>query len=225
MSTNINYYHCDEVLRKEFFANKWIKSTHNNELRVVSIIGGSVYKGLETIIDCFNLIKTHTNIEISWHVIGLSNSDELVKICKNKYKKIDFKNIILHGKKTANQIVDILRNSDIYVHPSHIENSSNAISEAMTFGIPVIATFTGGTNTLIEDNQTGILVQDGEPLSLASAIIDLNSNAEKAKIMGAMARETALKRHNPQEITNILVKIYKDIMSDSHYSTSQTPNT
>lgn len=208
LAPQMKYHHCDEVVRKEFFDKRWQPSIGSNEYRIASIIGGSIYKGFETIIECMDILKQTTYNNIYWHVIGLSNSDEVVKICKRKYKPLNFVNIILHGRLKAEKIIEQLAICGVYVHPSHIENSSNAISEAMAFGMPVIATFTGGTNTLIDDEKSGVLIQDGEPLSLAGAIIELYNNPEKAKDLGENSRSTAKERHNPTKIMKDLINIY-----------------
>jgi glycosyltransferase involved in cell wall biosynthesis len=70
----------------------------------------------------------------------------------------------------------------------------------------------GGVSTLIEDGVEGILVQEGEPFSLAGAIIELVNDYERAKKLGINARIKALKRHQPDEILKSLLNIYDQIL-------------
>ena len=95
-----------------------------------------------------------------------------------------------------------------------MENSSNSICEAMALGMPVIATNAGGTKTLISDDHDGIIVQEGDPYSMASAIIELITNYEKATSMGKNARERAFQRHQPSKLKEEMICIYQRIISE-----------
>jgi glycosyltransferase involved in cell wall biosynthesis len=95
---------------------------------------------------------------------------------------------------------------------SHIDNSPNSLAEAMILGMPCIASFVGGTGSMIKDGEEGVLVQNGDPWVLAGAIIELFNNKENATLMGANARKTALKRHDKRRIVSDLVKSYQEII-------------
>ena len=64
-------------------------------------------------------------------------------------------------------------------------------------------------NSVIDNNKTGILVNEGDPYVLAGAIIEMLENYDEAIKMGQKAREIALDRHNPQRVVNELLNIYK----------------
>ena len=116
---------------------------------------------------------------------------------------------------TTDDLVNQLCDSNFYIHPSYIENSPNSVCEAMAIGMPIISTNVGGINTLISDKIDGIFVQEGEPYSLAGAIIELVNNYEYAKSLGKNARERSINRHDPNEIVKRLLDIYKTILSDN----------
>jgi glycosyltransferase involved in cell wall biosynthesis len=82
-----------------------------------------------------------------------------------------------------------LRDLDIFVLPSISEACPNALLEAMTIGLPVVATRVGGIPALVEDGKTGLLVPPGDPLSLARAIIRLIEDPGLAAALAARARE------------------------------------
>ena len=214
LSSEVTYFHCDEVLRTEFFENRWNREFENNRLNVISTIGSSIYKGFETIVETMILMGIYLDLDVTWRIIGLSNNDEVVKICKNKYKDKYPNNILLMNNIKAPEMVTQMLNSDLFVHPSHIENSSNAISEAMLLGMPIIATFAGGTSTLIRDNKSGLLVQDGDSLSLMGSILELYRSPERASSLGNYARKIALTRHSPDKIVDDLLGIYRFVLDN-----------
>lgn len=213
LAPDSSYYHCDEVLRPSFFDEEWFKEKENGKLTIVSLVSGMIYKGLETVIEAYNLLSNSMKIDIVWNVIGLTQDQEPVTICRRKYGKL-FEGINLLGKLSGDEIINTMKSSDVFVHPSHIENSPNSVCEAMLLGMPVIATDTGGTSSLIQNDLTGILIQDGDPWSMAGAIKELYDDHEKAAAIGKKAREIAKLRHDPKKIAADLMNIYEKIVSD-----------
>jgi glycosyltransferase involved in cell wall biosynthesis len=59
---------------------------------------------------------------------------------------------------------------DLLVSPSRTEGISNVILEALTMGLPVVATRVGGTPEILEDGDSGLLVPASNPAALADAI-------------------------------------------------------
>jgi glycosyltransferase involved in cell wall biosynthesis len=214
LSPNSTYFHCEEFIRKEFFENRWNFSL-NQEIICTSILKGTSYKGIDLLIEVMLILKKYSNFYFKFKICGVSENEEIVKIIKKKYKK-EFSSLDIEflGKLTADELVTQLSNSNFYIHPSYIENSPNSVCEAMALGVPVISTNVGGINSLITDKIEGILVQEGEPYSLAAAIIELIKDYDYAKLLGKNARDRAIDRHNPSEIVGRLLEIYKAILEE-----------
>ena len=87
----------------------------------------------------------------------------------------------------------LLGTLDIFVFPSLAEGCPNAILEAMSSGLPVIASDVVGNRELVKNDITGILFSLDDVRSLADAIIDLARNTEKRKKMGDEAKKRAEK--------------------------------
>ncbi|MBN1936534.1 MAG: glycosyltransferase [Anaerolineae bacterium] len=83
----------------------------------------------------------------------------------------------------------LLAASDLFVMPSHWEGASLAILEAMSAGLPVIATAVGGTPELIGDGETGLLVPPHEPEAMVQAILALLEQPEKAAQLARNGRQ------------------------------------
>jgi len=206
------YFHNDEILRKCFYEKKWIPHLDRNNIIIQTTSGNVLYKGFETICCALNiLINNGYNVE--WRIAGIGQNDIIVSVVKKKLKK-DFpkKGFFLLGSLTDEQLCQKLLEADIYVMPSHIENSPNNLCEAMILGIPCIATFAGGTGSLMKDKEEGILIQDGDPWSMAGAILEFLMNFNKAILYGKNARKRALLRHSNKKILTELIEIYKNII-------------
>lgn len=79
-------------------------------------------------------------------------------------------NILLLGRKDRTEILKILYSGDLFVHPSRGENFSVAIIEALSTGLPVVATQCGGASECI-NQKNGVLVPIDNIDALAKAIL------------------------------------------------------
>lgn len=78
---------------------------------------------------------------------------------------------------------------DVFVLPSLNEGMGRVILEAMSGGVPVVATSVGGILNLVQHEQTGVLVPPRDSAALSRAVVDLLSDAEKAKQIAARAKK------------------------------------
>lgn len=210
------FFVVDEILRPPFYNKVWNKTAFSEDkIRIISTISGGIYKGYETVLKTALLLKQNTNIDFEWKIAGYNKNSKWVRIAENYtgIKTADV-NIKLLGALDAECLSDELVASDMYVHVSHIENSPNSVCEAMLSGMPVIASFTGGTASMLENDKEGILLQDGDPYVYAGAIVDYYLHFDKARSYGEKARQRALVRHNPNRIAGQLLDAYKMILSD-----------
>ena len=212
-SSNNKYYVCNEVLRSTFENAKelWTWDA-NRPLRLVSIMNDAVYKGLDTILYTARLLKECYKLDFEWTIVGLNNTAIAEEITHIKAETF---NIVTVGRKNSRQILDLLMDATAYVHLSYIENSSNAVCEAQIVGIPVIATHVGGTASLIEHEENGILVPVNEPALVAFYISKLYKDGAFAEKIGKNGHDIAKLRHNSLQIAQRLVDIYTDVLQNS----------
>jgi glycosyltransferase involved in cell wall biosynthesis len=87
------------------------------------------------------------------------------------------------------KLFPLYRAADVVVSPSiWPEPLSRVLVEAMHFGRPVVATFTGGSPEAVEDGITGLLVRPNDPGALGDAIVALLRDPGRRERMGAAAR-------------------------------------
>lgn len=206
------YHKNNEILRDTFYKINWAKPAFSKTIKIVTISSDSLYKGFETIVNTARILQKAGLLNYEWQVIGLSHQSILVKTTGQWLKtNFDELHLKLLGPQGEKEIAQLLAAADIYCQVSHIENSPNSLCEALLMGMPVVASYAGGTASLLENGKEGLLVQDGDPYSLAGAIAELSGSFGQAKQYGINARETSLRRHNPETITKDLVNIYRSI--------------
>jgi len=213
LSPEATYFHCDEVLRPEFYSATWSRKDNRDKLILLTTIRQNLYKGLETIIETMQKLPQLIDKKVEWRLAGIKATDELVGLLKKIYR-VDPEElgIVFMGPISSTNLIEQIVEADIFVHPSHIDNSPNSVCEAMLVGIPIIATHTGGTSSLLTDGEEGLLIQDGDSWSLAGSILDMVEHPDTAARMGLQARGRAIKRHDPQKIAQDLLQIYRSML-------------
>jgi len=95
-------------------------------------------------------------------------------------------------------ILQLMREQDVFIFPSLFEGFGLVITEAMSQGMPVITTDRTAGADFIEHGKNGWLVEAGSTDALRAAIEELLQHPGKIEKAGREARETASKR--PWEI-------------------------
>ena len=109
---------------------------------------------------------------------------------------------------TRDDIEEILHNSDICVLPSKRESFPMVLLEAMSCGVPCIATAVGAIPQLIDDDDSGLVVLPENSEAMAGAIMRMYSQKEKIANMGWYARNKILKNYD----INDVFKRYLDVL-------------
>ncbi len=86
-----------------------------------------------------------------------------------------------------------LRESDVFVLPTHNEGLPMALLEAMSTGLPVVTTPVGGIPEVVRDGETGLLVPPGDTAALTEALARLAADPELRRRLGAAAAEEVRK--------------------------------
>lgn len=213
LSPQAEYHHCDESMREAFWMNQWHQKSKRDKFIITTTIRGNLYKGLETVYEACSLVNHELEGKVEWRVIGVEENSVYAKAARRKVGIFSTSNshVNLLGTKTGNELVNELLNADLYIHPSHIENSPNGVQEAMLLGMPVIATNVGGTPSLLTDGKEGVLLQNKDPFALAGAILELYREPKKALSLGQNARKRALIRNDSKKICDDLLNIFEQV--------------
>ncbi|MBN1180698.1 MAG: glycosyltransferase family 4 protein [Bacteroidales bacterium] len=207
------YFHVDEVLRPLFYNVKRKCKQPNQVISIVSTLSPTLYKGIDVVLKTAELLKKVTKVDFEWKIVGLKDDDLLLRHFEKKLK-ISHKNnhIICMGSQVSDQLVKLLSDADLFVHPSYIDNSPNSVCEAQMLGLPVIACNVGGVGTLIKNGETGMLVPSNGVFELAHIINDFSLVAEKYLEIGQKARHAAMERHDKKKIEAQLMNAYNSII-------------
>jgi glycosyltransferase involved in cell wall biosynthesis len=116
------------------------------------------------------------------------------------------------GQVPPDEIDEYYRNAAIFVLPSiEGEGMPNVVLEAMSWGLPVVATDSGGVPSVITDGSNGYLVEMRDTEALADRITRLLENERERETLGENAREYVEQNHSWDFLCAELETIYRDI--------------
>ena len=131
-------------------------------------------------------IKFTCNFVGRWSTISEERFNKLVKELgiEDKINYLGAK----YGKEKIREFI----HSDALVFPSHSETFGLVLLEAMEYEMPCISTYVGGIPSVVNDGDTGFLVQSKDVEALADKMLWLIKHQEKGLLMGKKGRNRFL---------------------------------
>lgn len=145
-------------------------------------------KGLHTLVEAIHLLK---DPEIVLDVLGDESSHpryarRVRRLVANRGLEGAVR---LHGRVDRQSVARFYSEADVFVLPSSYEPFGIVFAEAMSCGLPIIATSAGGTPELVVHGENGLLVPPHDVNALAEAIASLATDHELRRALGARGYE------------------------------------
>jgi len=110
---------------------------------------------------------------------------------------------------------DLLPCLDLLVHPASMEGMGVILLQAGAAGVPVVSTTVGGIPEAVDHGETGLLVPPGDPRALASAVIDLLDDPDRARRMGEAGRRRVKERFSVDRMVEGNLAVYHELVPTS----------
>jgi glycosyltransferase involved in cell wall biosynthesis len=114
--------------------------------------------------------------------------------------------VVLAGERT--DVLDVLPAFDVFALPSRYEGLPTAVVEAMSCGVPVVATAVNAVSDVVVPGETGLLVPPQRPDLMAAAIGYLLDSPAVAARMAATARTRLAGRYAETALRDALAAAY-----------------
>jgi mannosyltransferase len=102
--------------------------------------------------------------------------------------------VIFAGEQPTNHLAQMLPAMSLLVAPPRYEGYGMTPLEAMSCGLPVVATDTGVFRQIIDEGETGHVVGIGQVPELTAAVLAITADTARLQHMGLRARQVALER-------------------------------
>ncbi len=164
-------------------------------LRIITVARLNPMKGYQFMIPALALLRDR-GLAFSYRIVGAGPFEAEIRKLVAKHRLGG--QVELLGTRNADEIADLLRESDLFVLPSFGigEGTPAAVCEAMSTGLAVVATTVGGLSDMITEGVHGCLVPPSHSQALADALARLAQDRELRSRMGAAARAKAIEQYD-----------------------------
>jgi glycosyltransferase involved in cell wall biosynthesis len=120
--------------------------------------------------------------------------------------------ISLTGPICSSGVAEMMRKSRVLCLPSHGEGMPNCVMEALSCGVPVIATRVGGIPDIITHEENGMLLDVQDVLGLAAGLIRLLSDMGLCVRMSKSAASFAREHLDARRTVQNLIEMYHELI-------------
>jgi glycosyltransferase involved in cell wall biosynthesis len=174
----------------------------------------STEKGLETIIAA----DRRGHLPLPVHMAGDGPLfAEVERACARPGSRL-----VYLGRLSRSQVVEQMKSATVLLVPSlWYEGFPMVMVEALSLGLPIIASRIGGLPEIVHDGHSGLLFEPGDPSALLQALGSFVSDTNRIDAMRQASRRLFDLHYTEQKNYEILIGIYNELL-DSRSSTATT---
>lgn len=205
------------VCASKFLCDKLVPFCKNYPIQIPNLVDTSLFLGKENqrnnkiaFIGRLEIEKGVQDLIDAWTNIAQDHPDWTLEFVGegSLYKSTDHEQIQWAGEMKQNEIVYALQNAAFLALPSHFETFGKVLIEAMSVGIPVLATKCGGPEEIV-NSSSGLLVSAHDLKGLAAAIVNLintHQDYDSEAIRGIVEE-----KYGAEIISNRIMCLYQEI--------------
>ncbi|MHA2326016.1 MAG: glycosyltransferase family 4 protein, partial [Promethearchaeota archaeon] len=164
------------------------------------------HKGVEYLIEGFaRLVKEFPDVKLV--IVGDGPTRKNLEFLVDT-QKID-NSVIFVGKVSDEDLAKYYAASELVILPSFMEGFGIVLLEAMASGKPCVATKVGGTEDVVVNNETGLIIPPADPNSIYQAMQFMLLNPDLRKKFGKSGRKRAVENFTPEKIAKQTLEFYK----------------
>lgn len=221
INPNLRYHFMNETLRDSFYEKPLWSYDRCKKHTIFVSNSGSALKGAHQVLKALPIILRQYPDTIVNFCGSSVMSNKLKDLLRFQGYHLYLRRLVkrLHlqehvrflGSLSETQMKQQFLDANVYVLPSAIENSPNSLCEAQILGTPVVASYCGGTPTLLTDGQTGHFYRYEEYEMLAQIVMRLFEQ-DNFTCLSLAEMKVASHRHNREQNARRLAEIYHNIM-------------
>ncbi len=190
-----------------------VRDLDNPEKDRIEIVAAgrlSFEKGYDVLLKAVSLVKDGTpDFRIS--IYGSGPEEDRLRSMISEFKVSD--NVNLCG--FVDDILPVFRKADFMVLPSRSEGMPNVILEAWSQALGVLSTAVGGVPDMIEDGESGLLVEPENPEKMAEKLMFAINNPRNMYRYGQVGFNLVSTEYTYDKQAEILERIYSDYVKGS----------
>lgn len=162
----------------------------------------TLLKGAEYMLQSLQILVAR-GVPVRYDIVGSVGSP---KTLLDKYKDLP---IVYHGAVPQDELKSFLSDADLYLFPSLADGCAQSGMEALTAGLPVVATYQSGLP--IVDGETGCVVPMKDAQAIADKIAWLRQNQEVREMLGRNAAEMMRENYTWEKYAENVKRLYEEL--------------
>ncbi|MBS1518429.1 MAG: glycosyltransferase [Bacteroidetes bacterium] len=193
------------LVNEEFFIPSE-REFSGSKVKFLTLCSFSDRKGIKELLEGI-LIAAENSVNFEITISGTGYPENYIE---NFIKENSLKGKVQFVKDPdRRRLPEMFRQNDAFILPSRLESFGIVYIEAMSCGIPVIATDCGGPADFVKDFN-GVLIPVGDPGKIAEALKYVSENISgysKQKI-----RNFVIENYSRRAVTDKIVTLYKEVL-------------
>ncbi len=166
--------------------------------KVVLFVGHVTYgKGIDVLRKCARLMP-----DVTFVVLGKGTFEDGTENCR------------VVGNHPNDQIPRWINGADVLILPSRSEGTPIVLMEALSCGVPVVASRVGGIPDLVKDGQTGYLVEKDDVETFERKLRELLADPDKCRRMGRQGRKDMVENYDGLRIAERIEQVYDKVLAN-----------
>ncbi|MCU0570331.1 MAG: glycosyltransferase family 4 protein [Oculatellaceae cyanobacterium Prado106] len=172
------------------------QKSSDSPFKILTVARLHFSKGHDTLIKSINLLLADQR-KVELKLVGSGPDEDSLKALVQDLGLTDV--VTFTGSLSEDQIIDLMRQSDVFALASHAEPLGVVYMEAMAMGVPTIGTNAGGVTEIITHQQDGLLVPPHDEIALKEAIACLMDDPQLRQQLSQQGRKTGT--FQPRELS------------------------
>jgi len=195
-----------------FYPHKTKTIFSNDELVIGSVKTLETNYGIEYLINAFHIIKQNNpEKKFKLLIVGKGSQKPYLEELSNK---LGLQNEIVFTGFVKYDEIQVYQNMiDIAVIPSINESFGVSALEASACGKPVVASNVGGLKEVVDNGETGFLVEKQNSEAIAEALQILINNNALRNLLGENGRNKVISEFNQKDCVQNMISIYKNTVN------------
>ena len=165
-------------------------------------------KGIYDLLNAFAIIRERIDMELKLILIGSGENNIVISTIESLNLSED---VLPIGR--VQSVHEYYCMADLFILPSQFEGLPMALLEAMSSGLPSIASKVGGNPELISSGINGLLIEPSNLDELVETIMWCISNRNDLDTIGINAAKTVNERFSMGRVTDEYMDVYKKLIT------------
>ncbi|HJQ70388.1 MAG TPA: glycosyltransferase family 4 protein [Blastocatellia bacterium] len=170
------------------------------------------YKGVDSVIECLPDVVDCVG-PVDYRIVGGGDDMPRLRALAERLGIIDY--VTFTGEVSDGQLRDLYKRCSLFVMPSEAEGFGIVFLEAMAYGKPIIGGAHAATPSVVEHEQTGLLVERKDVAAIAQSIIRILKDDDLRLRLGSAGRRRLVDRFTFESFESNLDHLLKVLSAES----------